>query len=228
MMRKLILFSEPIDQIIKSITPYLFKSSRLKVAYMPSDGANLSEKHNKIWQDIIESHDCEYVLINNSFEGNLAEDEKAKMSECDVLIITGGNTFTLLRNIKRNGMIENIRDFYRKEGSVVCGFSAGAMILTPTIRLSGIGEEGDVNSVGLKDLKGLGLVDFEVCPHYEEKMNLTINRYCATTENSVIRMRNEDYIVVELSRGEIEIREFSIHPRNIEGRVISSHSSRYE
>ena len=85
----------------------------------------------------------------------------------DAIYLAGGNTFYFLHHLKRSGVFERLKR-YAREGGAIGGLSAGAIIQTPSIGLAGYPPwDRDANSVRLKDLRGLGLVDFEFFPHYE-------------------------------------------------------------
>lgn len=84
-----------------------------------------------------------------------------------IVYLAGGNTFFFLHQLKRLGMLSALKSFVNR-GGVLAGLSAGALLMTPTIRLAGVpGLEPDPNDIGLKDLRGLGLVPFEFSPHFE-------------------------------------------------------------
>lgn len=63
---------------------------------------------------------------------------------------------------------------YVKSGGILIGVSAGSILTTPTIEIAGYGEDADENNVDLKDMKALGLVDFEFAPHWDGSEN-TLN-----------------------------------------------------
>jgi dipeptidase E len=86
----------------------------------------------------------------------------------DVIYLAGGNTFYFLYHLKRSGLLPQLRKFAR-DGGVLAGLSAGAIILTPNIRLASVPKfDADENDVGLRDLEGLGLTSFEFSPHYSD------------------------------------------------------------
>ncbi|TXR53844.1 Type 1 glutamine amidotransferase-like domain-containing protein [Reinekea thalattae] len=80
--------------------------------------------------------------------------------------LSGGNTFRFLKSLRERG-VENRLVEYVKNGGILIGVSAGAMILTPSIESAFIC--GDENAVGLDDLRGLGLVSFMFDPHSSKK-----------------------------------------------------------
>ena len=82
----------------------------------------------------------------------------------EVLFLPGGNTFQILDKIKKLNFFNKIKKFYQ-QGRVVSGLSAGAMIMTPTIRIAEL--VGDEPVMSNYNLDGLNLVSFEVFPHYQ-------------------------------------------------------------
>ncbi|MBI2420935.1 MAG: Type 1 glutamine amidotransferase-like domain-containing protein [Candidatus Levybacteria bacterium] len=197
-MKRIILFSTPtpsnLDKILSLVFP---KEIEHKVfAYMPSDGANCPQKYRDEWKGYAKKHGAKFVYVDNSKEN--ASDEVNKLIGANILIITGGNTFKLLDNLRKSGLDKAIKKFSFKSEFVLAGFSAGALVLTPTIEVCNL-TNYDKNEVGLKDLTGLGVVNFEVFPHYsEQKHNALLNEYKTHAKNEVKEITNEDRIVLDL------------------------------
>ena len=194
-MKKIILFSQATEknreQILDLIFPQEIKNKIL--AYVPSDGANCPQKYIDEWIDYAKDYKAEFNLINNSTD---SPEEKEKLDKANILVITGGNTFTLLRNLKKSGLDKSIKDFVLKKEFVLAGFSAGAIVLTPTISICGL-PGYDENLVELKDLTGFNLVGFEVFPHYSDDKIEILQKYRATTKNEVKTITNDEFIVIE-------------------------------
>lgn len=197
-MKRLILFSTPSEKILPKILESLMPKDRniKKLAYMPSDGATNLAKYTDLWIDHCQKCGYEFWYIDNSKEGSAAKNEIEKMRQCSSLIITGGNTFHLLRNLRRSGLDKEIINFTKKDDYILAGFSAGALVLTPIIEVCNL-PMYDENLVRLKDLTGLGLVNFEILPHYEEKWQELISEYRKTTKREVRTISNEEIIVIE-------------------------------
>lgn len=84
----------------------------------------------------------------------------------DIIHLSGGNTYYFLHHLKKNGMFKHLKDFV-KRGGILSGLSAGAILMTPNINTAGFPDfDKDENYDGLRDLRALGLVNFEIFPHY--------------------------------------------------------------
>lgn len=89
------------------------------------------------------------------------------LNKSSVLFITGGNTYRFLYALKMNNGIKLLHDFVTR-GGLLIGFSAGAMLTTPSIELAGYpSTDPDINDIGLTDLQSLGFVKYEIFPHYD-------------------------------------------------------------
>lgn len=85
----------------------------------------------------------------------------------DIIFLGGGNTFYFLNYLKKNNMFKHLREFLDK-GGVLCGLSAGAIVLTPNIYTASFPTfDRDENPWQIKNLKSMGIVNFEFFPHYK-------------------------------------------------------------
>ena len=117
----------------------------------------------------------------------------------------------MLYFLRRTGMDETIREFTKKERFVLAGYSAGAMVLTPTIAITTMevtNQEGkrvpihDVRGKSIhpglkKDLTGLTLVDFEIIPHFEEKYANDVELYRKKSKNKLKTCTDDEFFVIE-------------------------------
>jgi len=93
------------------------------------------------------------------------EKELMKLLELkDIIFVAGGNAFYLLKAMRACNFEKVIRKLL-KWGKVYIGSSAGSMVAGRTIKTAGW--FGDENIVGLKNLRGLNLVPFDIFPHYK-------------------------------------------------------------
>ena len=196
-MKRILLFSTLTVSNRKAVLNQLFPAAlQNKVfSYIPSNGVKGSEPYIEQWQVIAQDYNAEFNVIDNSVND---ADEQKKLLYSNIVLISGGNTFGLLQNLRSSGLDKSIEEFAEKSDFVLAGFSAGALVLTPTIEICNL-SDFDENLVGLKDLTGLGIVNFEVFPHYNEHLQkLSMENYQKTTDNNVREITDEDYITLDL------------------------------
>ncbi len=197
LMKRVILFSTITSANSTEILSQIFSNELgdLALAYMPSDGIANSAIYIEEWRAYAKKFGASFTVIDNH-SPNAAE--KQKLLDANILVISGGNTFALLHNLRTSGLDKTIIEFAQKPNVILSGFSAGAIVLSPTIAICNL-PNFDENIVGLTDLRGLGIVDFEIFPHYVEASQLqTLEDYRATTSNQVKQISDEEYIVVDL------------------------------
>ena len=87
-------------------------------------------------------------------------DPVAAIRSAEALYVGGGNTFRLLTALYRLGLLDPIRERARA-GMPYLGVSAGTNVAGPTIRTT-----NDMPIVQPPSLDALGLVGFQINPHY--------------------------------------------------------------
>src|SRR5258707_9745273 len=203
-MKRLILFSRPEETVKRKIVPWLFPDEigQKVVAFLPSEGLCGSEKYVALapeWEALAEQHHAEFVLIDNAAEK--AAEERAKLRRANILFITGGNTCLLLRNLRRSGLDRSIREFIQQEHYVLAGYSAGAMILTPSIAYEVVAFDPFANEeAGLLDFEGLHLVEYEIAPHYIDEDKEMLEAYRKTRYHEVRALTDDEFLIVERER----------------------------
>jgi len=89
-----------------------------------------------------------------------AEDPAAALEGAAIIIVGGGNTFNLLGQLRRQGLLDVVARRVR-EGAAYLGWSAGSNLSCPSICTT--------NDMPITDPQGfdaLGLLSFQINPHY--------------------------------------------------------------
>jgi len=138
-------------------------------------------------------------------------DPHATLASAAALFVGGGNTYALLRRLRAAGLLEPIRARARA-GMPYVGSSAGSNVSGPNILTT-----NDWNVVGLGEFDALGLVPFNINPHYleadpamapgSETRDERIAEYHAVNANAVVgieegtMVRVEDGVATVIGRG---------------------------
>lgn len=102
-----------------------------------------------------------FSAIGHNISGIHKEaDAKEAIRKAEAIVIGGGNTFHLLYNIYKNGLLEIIRE-KALSGTPFVGWSAGANVACPTICTT-----NDMPIIQPESFKALNLVPFQINPHY--------------------------------------------------------------
>jgi dipeptidase E len=121
-------------------------------------------------------HMVQTGLADTPYIINLIDTKNPKKSitDCDVIMVGGGNTFKLLHNIYQHQLLDVIRDKVNA-GTPYIGWSAGANITGPTI-----GTTNDMPIIEPKSFNALGLFPFQINPHY---VNLVVEGHNGETRD---------------------------------------------
>jgi dipeptidase E len=135
-------------------------------------------------------------------------DPVATLARSDAVFVGGGNTYALLQRLRQGGLIELLRERVRA-GLPYLGASAGTNVAGPNILTT-----NDWNVVGLTAFEALGLVPFNVNPHYletdaamapgSETRDMRIAEYHVVRENPVVGI--EEGAMVRIERGLATVR----------------------
>jgi dipeptidase E len=93
-----------------------------------------------------------------------------KLSGYDLVWVVGGNAFVLLRAMKQSGFDTLIVPLVENDEIVYSGFSAGAVVATPSLHGLELVDDKDTVPVGYnKEIvwTGLHLVGKSIAPHYK-------------------------------------------------------------
>ena len=91
-----------------------------------------------------------------------ARDPRRAVERCSAILVGGGNTWQLLDLLQRQRLLPAIRARVAA-GAPYMGWSAGSNVACPTIRTT-----NDMPIVAPRSMGALGLVPFQINPHYTE------------------------------------------------------------
>lgn len=124
-----------------------------------------------------------------------AADQSHAIEAAAAVFIGGGNTFRLLKALYDNELMESIR---RRVGAGMpyIGSSAGTNVAAPSIKTT-----NDMPIVQPPSFFALGLVNFQICPHYRDPVPDSTHMGETQEERLVQFLEENDTTVVALREG---------------------------
>jgi len=121
--------------------------------------------------------------------------EAAAVEAAEAIFVGGGNTFRLLDTLQRTGLLGAVAGRARA-GAPYLGASAGTNIAAPTIKTT-----NDMPIVQPRSFEALGLVPFQINPHYVDPD--PASRHMGETREERLRefLEENDAVVVGLREG---------------------------
>lgn len=125
---------------------------------------------------------------------DIENNPQANFSKYSVIYVCGGNTFKLLKYAREANFKNTIVRLFERDG-IYIGVSAGAIILAPTTQIAA-SVDPEPNEVGITNLEGLDLIDFEVHPHYDLSHDKELSAYQKITANKIVRISNSQAVII--------------------------------
>ncbi len=172
--------------------------SEVRVGFIPT-AANV-EPYNKDWVVSQFNQLQRYGFYQIDIVDIAADgvDWRPRLEVCDMLWLSGGNTFYLLDQVRKTGFDEWLKQ--NIDSKVYVGGSASTILVTPTIKIA---DGVDDNAVGLEDFTGLNLVDFEISVHCNAAMIEATKAYAEASGHTVYAL--DDLSAIKVTNGNVEV-----------------------
>ena len=140
-----------------------------RILYIPSDGDDddYYEDYTEFNMAINQVTKTEtiYLPIDDKLTPH---DFVQKLASSDGVFLSGGNTFHFLGHLRKKGLLSKLK-LYARQGNLLSGLSAGAIILTPSVETAGFPEfDCDINYDEITNLRSLNLTRFLFFPHFKK------------------------------------------------------------
>lgn len=117
-------------------------------------------------------------------------DPRTAIADAEVLLVGGGNSFRLLQAFQQFGLTEPVRRRVESGALRYMGASAGTNLACPSIRTT-----NDMPIVEPASLDALGLIPFQVNPHYQDA-NPDSTHMGETREQRLLEFLEENSVAV--------------------------------
>ncbi len=182
------------ESLRKALSNYIAPLSSAAIVVTADN--EYKERNYHIPRVINELKEC--GLCVDTFD--LDTQDASKLLKYDVVEFIGGNPYYLLNSIR----VHNVSDIIKQlaEKKVLLGWSAGAMVFTPSIEIVDK-LTPEMNIVNLDDLDGLSLTNTHVIPHYNKflKRFNNLEDICKVYEQehncSIVRLDDGDGIIID-------------------------------
>lgn len=166
-----------------------------KIAYIPSCSFDAEVDFKDFVHQFTQFDVTQFIYfpIDIPFDSILMRE----VFQCDLIHLSGGNTFYFLKTLRDSGLIGPLKDFVER-GGVLTGLSAGAILMTPSIHTASFPSfDCDENSDGVRNFKSLKLVNFEIFPHYKNshRYDLELKAYSESRKHPLYALPDGSGIV---------------------------------
>ena len=124
---------------------------------------------------------------------NEKEAEKYINLNINVIYISGGNTFTLVKLIKECGFDKEIRKYIELGVPCICR-SAGTHLMTKNITHV---LNFDENKIGLTDFEAMGIFDGIIFCHYDKNREKFYKKSLNDNQYNVYKITDEEIIIID-------------------------------
>ncbi len=128
------------------------------------------------------------------------------LEKYDYIYMSGGNTWYLLKESRKTGFVEVVKDLVNRQGKIYIGTSAGSIITGPVCP-DYLLEDDEVKNI--ENQRGYGFVNFTILPHWgseffrsrylSERMEIAYK----TDQVPLLLLTDTQYVAVEGDKFEV-------------------------
>ena len=144
-----------LDHCAEAIKEFLECEGIREVVFVP-----FALRNHRAYAEIVEKRFACFGVKVQSLRGSAQAESTALIENASAFFVGGGNTFRLLKHLQNDGLLWSLRKRIF-EGAKYIGASAGSNLACPTIKTT-----NDMPIVWPRDLDALGLILFQINPHY--------------------------------------------------------------
>lgn len=138
----------------------------LKVAHIVT-ASKVSKNTDFVDRERKALKDLGFQVTEMDIEGKNPKILRSAFKNKDIIYVQGGNTFYLLKQVRKSGFGKVVKDLINK-GAIYIGVSAGSYLACPTIEMA-TWKRQDKRRFGLRNLEALNLVPFLLSAHYNRE-----------------------------------------------------------
>ncbi|MEK7508212.1 MAG: Type 1 glutamine amidotransferase-like domain-containing protein [Patescibacteria group bacterium] len=176
-----------------------FKDMKMAYVITASKGVeNLDyiERERKFFKD----QNFNYQEVD--LDGKSSDELRDLLKNFEIVYVTGGNTFYLLKSIRQSGFDKIIRELI-SQGLVYMGASAGSYVMCPSIEMATWEHQNKYNHCGVDDLTGLNSVPFLITAHFKPEYKELIQEKIKNTKYPVKILTDEQAILIQDDKVEL-------------------------
>jgi len=179
--------SFPLDKFFFDTLP---KNGRFLYIPIALRGHKLYSTAHLWMKNITELHertDVQFETVDDPSKYNLEV-----IKEFDGIYIGGGNTWSLIQEIRESGFVDVLIQ-YIEAGGQVYGGSAGAIIMGKRIDT-----HDDENKIGLSDIEGLNLLgNYSIACHFKDDQHNRFKTWAIKNKLPIVCLPEETGLIVE-------------------------------
>lgn len=153
--------------VMDKVIDYLPKPPKdLSILFIPTAANPYKEKD---WMSVDRKKlvDLGFIVTNFNLKGKNEDKVRNAVANTDIVFVSGGNAFYLLKYVRKSGFDRVVKDLINKN-LIYIGSSAGSVILGPNIEPMKYLDDSSYITKSTEN-KGLGIIEYVILPHFDNK-----------------------------------------------------------